>query len=310
MKPVYFINGFLESGKTSFLKFTLAQDYFKIKGTTLLILCEEGEEEYDAKLLKKSKTIVEVIDEEEEFTSNKLMELEKQWKPERIIIEYNGMWSNKDVVLPVHWNVEQQITCIDANTFETYFNNMKSMVAEMVKKSELIIFNRCDNLRDKLGGYRRNMKTINAAAAVVFEDSQGEIDEIFEEDLPYDLKSDVIELDDNSYGIWYIDVMDHIERYEGKKLKFLANVLRPAQLPGGCFVPGRKAMTCCADDITFLGYICKYDKAETLKDKSWVMLTATITKEYWAGYKGEGPVLTAVSVEPASAPKNEVIGMN
>lgn len=310
MKPVYFINGFLESGKTSFLKFTLAQDYFKIKGTTLLILCEEGTEEYDAKLLKKSKTIIEKIEDEEAFNANNLMELEKQWKPERIIIEYNGMWNNKDIVLPVHWNVEQQITCVDANTFEMYFNNMKSMVAEMVKRSELIIFNRCDNLRDSLGGYRRSMKTINAAAAVVFEDSQGEIDEIFEEDLPYDLQADVIELNDNSYGIWYIDVMDHIERYAGKKIKFLANCLRPRQLPPGCFVPGRRAMTCCADDITFLGYVCKYDKAEEIADNSWVTLTATIKKEFWAGYKGEGPVLTAVEVTPASAPKNDVIGVN
>ena len=310
MKPVYFINGFLESGKSSFLKFTIAQDYFKIKGTTLLLLCEEGEEEFDAELLKKTKTILEVIEDEEDFTPEKLAEIEKKWKPERIIIEYNGMWNNKDLKLPIHWNVEQQITCIDATTFQTYYSNMKSLMMEMVRKSELIIFNRCDNLRDKLGGYRRSMKAVNPAAAVAFEDANGEIDEIFEEDLPYSLSEDTIELTDNSYGIWYLDVMEHMERYKGKKLRFLANVLRPKQLPPGCFVPGRRAMTCCANDIAFLGYVCKYDKAETLKDKSWVILTATIDKEYWSGYRGEGPVLTAIAIEPATAPKQDVIGIN
>ena len=91
-KPVYIINGFLESGKTEFITFTLGQPYFQIKGRTLLILCEEGENEYDPALLKKSRTDVVLIEEEEEFNPNHLIELEKQYKPARIIIEYNGMW--------------------------------------------------------------------------------------------------------------------------------------------------------------------------------------------------------------------------
>ena len=41
--PVFLINGFLEAGKTDFIKFTMAQDYFQTEGTTLLLLCEEGE---------------------------------------------------------------------------------------------------------------------------------------------------------------------------------------------------------------------------------------------------------------------------
>ena len=40
--PVFLITGFLESGKTTFLTQTIGEDYFAIKGTTLLLLCEEG----------------------------------------------------------------------------------------------------------------------------------------------------------------------------------------------------------------------------------------------------------------------------
>lgn len=309
MRPVYFINGFLESGKSQFLKFTLAQDYFQVKGNTLLILCEEGEEEYDAKLLKKSKTIVEIIENEEDFTVEKLMELEKSWKPERIVIEYNGMWQNKEIKLPFHWNIEQQITCINAATFATYFNNMRSMVAEMVKNSELIIFNRCDTVMESLGTFRRNIKSVNAKAAVVFENAEGEINEIFEEDLPYDLKADTIELTDESYGIWYLDIMDHIERYADKKISFVANVMKPDGFKGDFFVAGRMAMTCCVEDIQFIGYVCKYEKSKDLKNKQWIKLTATVTKEFFEGYKGEGPVLHAISVEEVAKPKNEVIGI-
>ena len=308
MRPVYLINGFLESGKTSFIRFTLQQPYFQIKGTTLLLLCEEGEEEYDEKLLKQSNTVMHVLEDEEDIDAVKLVALEKQYNAERIIIEYNGMWNMKEMVLPFHWNLEQQITCIDASTFPTYYNNMKSMVAEMVRKSELIIFNRCDSVMDNLATYRRNIKAVNASADVVFENKDGEINEIFEEDLPYDLKSDRIELDDKSYGIWYMDMMDHAERYFNKTVAFTAMVMKPHGFPKGAFVPGRMAMTCCAEDMTFLGYVCKYDKADEVKDRSWVKVEVSVKKEYWKDYKGEGPVLYASKVEPTEKPKQEVIG--
>ena len=310
MKPVYLINGFLESGKTSFIRFTIQQPYFQIKGKTLLLLCEEGEEEYDEKILKQSNTIVHVVEEEEDFDAVKLVALEKKYDVERIIIEYNGMWNMKDLALPFHWNLEQQITCVDASTFPTYYNNMKSMVAEMIRKSELIIFNRCDTVMDNLATYRRNIKAVNASADVIFENKEGEINEIFEEDLPYDLKADRIELDDNTYGIWYMDMMDHAERYFNKTIVFTAMVMKPPRFPKGAFVPGRMAMTCCAEDMTFLGYVCKYDKADTVKDRSWVRVEVSVKVEFWKDYKGEGPVLYASKVEPAEKPKQEVIGFN
>ena len=306
MKPVYMINGFLESGKTEFITFPLGQSYFQIKGKTLLILCEEGEIEYDEALLAKSRTVIEMIEDEEEFTPSHLTELEKKHKPDRIIIEYNGMWNFKNVKLPWYWKVEQQITTIDGSTFPMYYNNMRSLLAEMVRKSEMIIFNRCDGIED-LNSYKRNIKAVNPSADVIFEDSNGEIDEIFEEDLPYDLNQDVIVLDNQGYGIWFLDCMDHLERYIGKKVQFVGLVLKSDTFPDGYFVPGRMAMTCCADDLAFLGYICEFAGAGTLKQKDWVKVTATVTKEYWQDYKGEGPVLHAISVEKTKAPKEEVI---
>ena len=310
MKAVYIINGFLESGKTEFITYTLAQPYFQMKGTTLILLCEEGEVEYDSSLLKKSRAVVEVIDREEDFNPNHLIELEKKHKPERILIEYNGMWNFKDMKLPWHWRVEQQITTIDGSTFPMYYNNMRSQLAEMIRNSEMIIFNRCDKVKEELNTYKRNIKAVNPRADVIFEDANGEITDILEDDLPYDLKSDVLELDDYGYGIWYLDSMDHLERYEGKTISFLAMVLLPDNFPKGYFVPGRMAMTCCAEDMAFLGYACEYKDADTLKQKEWVKVTAVVKKDYWADYKGEGPVLHAVSVEKAKAPKNEVISFN
>lgn len=306
MKPVYVINGFLESGKTEFITYTLSQPYFQVRGKTLLILCEEGENEYDANLLKMSRTQLELIEDEEEFNTTRLIELEKKHKPERIIIEYNGMWNYKAMKLPWHWKIEQQITTIDASTFPMYFTNMKSLIAEQLRASELIIFNRCDGVED-LSSYKRNVKAINPKAEIVFEDSNGEINEIMEEDLPYDLKAPVIELNNQGYGIWYLDSLDHLERYEGKTVQFTAMVLKPKDFPSGYFVPGRMAMTCCAEDMAFLGFACEYDKTNTLTDKQWVKVTARVEKEYFADYQGEGPVLHAISVGQTKAPKDEII---
>ena len=271
MKPVYVINGFLESGKTEFITYTLAQPYFQIGGRTLLILCEEGENEYDAALLKRSRTVLELIEDEADFQPAKLIELEKKHKPERIIIEYNGMWNYKEMKLPWHWKIEQQITTIDASTFPMYYTNMKSLLAEQIRASELIIFNRCDGVKD-LSSYKRNVKAIN----------QG-------------------------YGIWYLDSLDHLERYEGRTISFTAMVLKPKEFPKGYFVPGRMAMTCCAEDMAFLGFACEYDGTDALSDQQWVKVRAKVAKEYFADYQGEGPVLHAVSVEQTKAPKETVI---
>ncbi|MBO4903235.1 MAG: GTPase [Lachnospiraceae bacterium] len=306
MKPVYMINGFLESGKSSFIAYTLSQPYFKISGTTLLVLCEEGEVEYDDVLLKRSKTVLEVIEDEADFTPERLLELDKKYDPERIVIEYNGMWDYRNMKLPVVWAMEQQITMIDASTFISYFANMKSLLVEQLRKSELVIFNRCDGIED-LHNYKRNVKAIAQSAEMIFEDKNGEINVTMDEELPFDVHADHIDLDDNGYGAWYIDSLDNLQRYVGKTISFMAMVMKPRKFPKGFFVPGRQAMTCCANDIAFLGFACRYDKVNELKEGSWIKITAKVNREYFSEYRGEGPVLDAVSIVPAVKPEKEII---
>ena len=257
--PIYLITGFLESGKTTFLNFTLNQDYFEIEGKTLLILCEEGEEEYDLDALKQRNTVVEIIEKEEDFTTERLTAMEIIHQPERVVIEYNGMWlvSNFDKMeLPSGWGVEQQITCVDASTFQMYMANMKSIFMDMVRNTDMVVFNRCKK-GDPLPTYRRGIKVANQRAEVIFEDEQGELDDIFEDEMPFDINAPVIDILPEDYGIWFVDAMDHPETYVGKTVRFKGRALKPRGMGSKFFVPGRTAMTCCADDTTFLGYVCK-----------------------------------------------------
>ena len=310
--PIYLITGFLESGKTTFLRFTLDQDYFQIDGKTLLILMEEGEEEYDTKALAKNNTVVEVIEKEEDLTTERLEAMEIIHQPDRVVIEYNGMWLVSrfyDMKLPFGWGVEQQITCVDGSTFQVYMANMKSIFMDMVKYTDMVVFNRCKR-EDPLANYRRSIKVSNQSAEVIFEDEEGEIDDIFGDQMPFDVNAPVIEIPPEDYGIWFVDAMDHPDTYVGKTVQFKGRVMKPRGMGSKFFVPGRIAMTCCADDTTFLGFVCKSAYAPKLKEKEWVEVTAKVAFERRMEYQGDGVVLYAENVTPCEPLKEEMVYFN
>ena len=295
--PLFLINGFLEAGKTEFLQFTMEQEYFQTEGKTLLIVCEEGDTEYDEELLKATRTEMVTVDSLQELTPQKLTELELLHNPERVLMEWNGMWNQDELKLPKDWTIYQQVTIIDGSTFDLYVKNMKPLLGAMVRGSELIICNRCDGIED-LEGYRRTLLAMNNKAEIIFEDEEGEISQVSEADLPYDMTAEVIEIAPEAYGIWYIDCMDKPDRYRGKVVEFTGMVLKSPEFPKNYFVPGRMAMTCCEADMTFLGFVCKAREARHLETRQWVRVRARIEYEEWQDYGGVGPVLHALSVEP------------
>lgn len=308
---VYLMTGFLDSGKTQFLKFTLGQDYFQIDGKTLLILCEEGEEEYNPMEMLKYGVVIEKIEDQEDLTEEYLEELNRKHEPERVVVEYNGMWKVSDfesMKLPDGWEIEQKLTTVDASTFQMYLTNLKPLFVEMVRGAELVLFNRCEDLKP-LPGYRRSVKVVSPQAEVIFEDEEGEIENIFEDDVPYDLKAPVIQIAREDYGIWYVDMMENPDRYKGKTVEFTAKVLKPRSFPSKVFLPGRMAMTCCADDTTFLGYVCRSSYAPKLKAGQWITVRAKVRYANVSVYQGEGPVLEAENIEPAE-PIEELVYFN
>lgn len=308
---VYLMTGFLDSGKTQFLKFTLEQDYFQIDGKTLLILCEEGEEEYDPMEMLRYGVVIERLEDQEDLTEEWLEEMDRKHEPERVVIEYNGMWKVSDfenMKLPEGWAIEQKLTTVDASTFQMYLANLKPLFVEMVRDAELVLFNRCEDIKP-LAGYRRSVKVVSPQAEVIFEDENGEVENIFEDDVPYDLKAPVIEIAKEDYGIWYVDMMENPDRYKGKVVEFTAKVLKPKSFPSKVFLPGRMAMTCCADDTSFLGYVCRSPYAPKLRPGDWVKVRAKVRFANLSVYRGEGPVLEAENVEPAE-PIEELVYFN
>ena len=301
--PVYLFSGFMDSGKSSLIRETLIEGDFSENGNTLLILCEDGEVEFDEEELLKANTKLAMIEDEEEFTKEKLEGFGKAYRPDQVFIEYNGTWQMStflEMDLPKNWVLVQSLATVDASTFEMYLANMRAMIMEQLFAADVVIINRCTDDTPK-GKFRRAIKVLNRKAQIAYEREDGTIDENDMEELPYDLNQEVIEITDMDYGIWYMDALDDPKKYEGKKVKFLALVYRPEKMKKGVF------MTCCADDITFVGFKCKFGKAADIPHKSWITITAEMKNEFAMEYRGKGPVLYALDVEPAEKPEDELI---
>lgn len=304
--PVYLFTGFLESGKTSFIMETMKEGQFKDGNKTLYILCEEGEEEIPSESLSDNGFISVVIDTEEDMTFDTLMKLGIEHDPDRVMIEYNGTWDPDRALeaFPPNWLLAEGICTIDASTYQDYLANMKQMMTRQFTYADLVIFNRCDALQD-LPMFKRTVRALNRRSQVVFEMKDGTINNNVKEELPYDINADLIKVEDDDYGIWYIDVFDNLKSYLGKTVRFKGIVYKPEKRRSDMFIPGRFAMTCCAADIQFVGFPCQWADAGRLKDKTPVFVTARI--ESAETREGMAPVLVAQSVEITDPPEEEVV---
>ncbi len=308
--PVYLFTGFLESGKTRFIQQTMEDKRFNGGEKTLMILCEEGEEEYDVDRFYGKNVHFEYIDKLEDITEEKLSEWPKKHKIDRVIIEYNGMWPllNLYQALPEKWAIYQQILTVDTTTFLTYNQNMRNLVFDKVNGAELVIFNRFQEGVDKMP-YHQIVRAISRRIDIAYEYENGEAEyDDIEDPLPFDIEADLIEVKDDDYALWYRDVMEDPQKYIGKKVCFKGMAAHTGKMPKGSFVPGRFVMTCCADDIQFLGFLCFSEESNRFPDKSWVKVTAEIGYEKVPGTRVREamPVLKAIELAPAARPEEEV----
>lgn len=307
--PVYLFTGFLESGKTSLIKETLADPNFTDSEKTLLILCEEGVEEYSKEWLQKMNTQVITIENQDELTKKFFQNCEWQYEPDRIMIEFNGTWSVAtlfNVQLPKEWILLQILATVNAQTFGSSMTNMRSIFYDQLAYCEVVIFNRCDDTCKK-SFLRSNIKAINKGAQIIYEDIYGRINELKEDELPFDVKASDLNILDDDYGLWYMDALENPEKYEGKQVTFKGKVLRRDHDPADTYVIGRMAMVCCGDDTQLIGYLCKSEHADVMVDGDWLELTAKMSIIFDEDYGGNVPYLLEVSYKRIGSLKNDLV---
>lgn len=308
--PVYLFTGFLDSGKTKFIQETLEDVNFNNGEKILLVVCEEGEEEYNEDNFPGDNVDVVYIEDKSELTKENLTAISKKSGAERVLIEYNGMWMLDELyaVLPDEWLVYQEMMFAEAMNFENYNANMRSLVGDKLKSCEMCVFNRAKPGFDKMA-IHKIVRSVSRRAQIAYEYESGEVEyDDIEDPLPFDKNAPIIEIGDDDYGLWYMDFAENTSDYIGKTVKIRALVMRNKLINAKSeIIVGRQIMTCCADDITYKGLLCKTPDAKDFAQGEWVLLTAKISFEKHRVYRDDkGPVLTAVSIEKTNAPEKAV----
>lgn len=310
--PVYLFTGFLESGKTKFAQETLEDPSFNNGERMLLLVCEEGVEEYDPAAFASPNVFMEVIEDESGLSTENLSALLKKHRCQYVLVEYNGMW-NLDTLytqMPREWVVAQEFMFVDARTFLNYNNNMRQLMVDKMQSCELVVLNRFPEGDEELKlQAHKIVRAVNRRCDIAFETADGQIsyDDI-ELPLPYDLNAPVAEIADEDYAIFLQDVMDQPEKYRDKVVRLRGKAVNKSRsLKPGYFFFGREVMTCCVNDIRFMPLAAEWKDVSGLKNLGWYTLTARVDVRNLPDlYDGPGPVLHVQRIDPAAQPAQEV----
>ena len=307
--PVYLFVGFLESGKTKFIQETMEDPRFMTGEKTLLLVTEEGEEEYETiKFVGGEDVELIVIDDAKQLTEEYLTELQLKYGSDRVVVEYNGMWALEDFfnAMPEGWMINQIMTFFDSNTFLNYNANMRQLVFDKIQNTQLVVFNRFDDTMDKMA-FHKIVRGISRRCDIVYEHVNGKADfDDMEDPLPFDINAPVIEIADKDYAFFYRDMTENLEAYIGKTVKFKGIVATDKRLEPQDIVLGRHVMTCCVDDIQYCGLACTLPYIMDVKTRDWLNVTAKIEYKKHRIYKGKGPVLTVEKVVVCEPPEEQL----
>lgn len=308
---VYLFLGFLESGKTKFIQETLEDPRMESGERTMLLVCEEGEEEYDRSRFQVKNVAVETIGKAEDLNEFNLNYLTRKNRAQRVVVEYNGTWLLQQFfdAMPESWVINQMMTFFDAATFLNYNTNMRQLVFDKVNMTQMVVFNRFKGEYDKQE-FHKVVRAISRRPDIVYEyvGGKAEFDEI-EDPMPYDMNAPVIEIEDRDFALFYRDLSEKPQEYVGKTVKFKGMAAVSKKVPQGYFVIGRYIMTCCEADIAYDGFALKHnDLVKGVATKDWLTVTAKVGYEYNAVYRQKGPVLSAESIERSEAlPPEEAV---
>lgn len=307
--PVYLFLGFLESGKTKFIQETLEDPRFSTGEKTLLLVCEEGEVEYETIRFAGAENVeLVVLEGKEQLNEAYLSEIQLKHGAERVVVEYNGTWELGEFfeAMPEGWMINQIMTFFDARTFESYNANMRQLVFDKIENAQLVVFNRYEGTMDKMS-FHKIVRGITRQADIVYEYENGKADfDDIEDPLPFDVNAPVIEIEDRDYAFFYRDLTENLEAYVGKTVKFRGLVATDKRLGAQSVVVGRHVMTCCEADIQYCGLACELPQAMELKTRDWIRVTAKVEFKKHTIYKGKGPVLTAEKVVVCEAPEEQL----
>ena len=306
--PVYLFTGFLESGKTKFIQETLEDRRFNKGERTLLLVCEEGEEEYEPSRFSGKNVFIEILEDQDALQEETLKAMVKKYRAVRVLIEYNGMWLLDALynAMPEEWAIYQEVMFADGRTLLNYNANMRQLVVDKLQSCEMLVVNRALANLDREAVHKL-VRGVNRGADILYESPDGQVEyDAIEDPPPYDINAPVVEISDEAYAWWYRDLSEEFDQFQGKTVHLRAIAVTQGKLPEGTFVFGRQLMTCCVEDIRFAGLAAKYDRIAELENEKWYEITAKVENRFSKLYGKRGPVFHVEQIAPTVAPEQPV----
>ena len=308
IKPVYVFSGFLDSGKTQAIKETLYNPRFNEGESTLILCFEQGDVIYDEKFLKITNTQVLYLDSINDLTLEKQKEIDKSYQFERLFLELNGLEDDNilyNTGFIANWELAQTLTTIDASRFSVYLQNMRQFMYNHVVNAEVVILNRSDNVDKRY--LRNNLKSINQFLELIFEDKDGNVSNKIEDEL-FDTSKD-LEISDIDYGLWFMDAIDNPNKYDKVNITIKARYAGEIEDYRNVLIMGRKAMVCCAQDITDIALPCIGMKKKDIDVNKYYLISG----EARCIENEEGTEMCAINVKSykeADPPAEELVNFN
>lgn len=271
------VYGFLDAGKTTYIKETIRDDMFYKYGKTLILCFEEGEEEYDEEALAEKNASIAYFEREADGESDIADSVKRfcldnieKYQPDRIYVEMNAMLQGLRDQLPDCLKVTFSAALIDWATLPVYYVNFMQMMKQIVSESNQVTFRGCPSA-DLLAPYGQAFRLMNPKASYLRQDPMGYHEKAFGLFLPYSLDDPEITVDEERYLPLWLDALDHPEHYEGKILHFTDPIELRRENNDGPWSCGRVVMTCCMADLQFMSFeVCGSD----MLTKGWVTIDA------------------------------------
>ena len=306
--PIYLFLGFLEGGKTKFIQKTIANKRFGEGQNILLIVCEEGIEEYDFSEFNGKNVTLQVLDDKSELNEEAMREMADECDADVIVVEYNGMWHLTDLMLnkPQNQKVFQTVFVADASSFNIYVQNLKNLVIDKLNVSDVVVFNRYANRAD-VNELHRIVRSVNRRSEIYYEADNGMmIADDIEDPLPFDISAETIVIKDDDFALWYSDIMSNAKKYHGKTVKFKAMIKKLPQLPNNVWAVGRFIMTCCEADMQFCWFVSLYNRFYSVEGEKWTAITAEVTVQHHEDENIDVPLMNITEIYECEPPAEKI----
>ena len=246
------VYGFLDAGKTTYIRDCIQNDYFYKYGSTLILCFEQGEVEYDENALADRNASVAYHDGAEDVGDFCARSIES-FRPDRIYVEMNAMMQGLRERFPACMRLASAVTWLDWKTLPLYFINFKQMIKEMVSASQQVTFRGCPS-KELLEPYSQAFRVMNQRASYLRQDPMGYHEKAFDLFLPFSLEEKEIAVARGDYIPHWLDAHDHPEHYAGKTLCFTDPLELRRSGDAGPWSAGRVVMVCCMADLQFMAF--------------------------------------------------------